>query len=913
VSADRLAEAWALKAECHAAWSVEPSRVAPLADRLAALAAADGRAELAALADWTRGIAELAGGRLAQAATCLEQAHARFLGLGDVQHAAETRVPQLIALSMLGRHDEALRCAEAALAQFVAAGDERSAGKVELNLGTMLTRQDRHGEAAAHYRRAAVRFAHVGDLQHSVMADIGLADALTWQFEMDEAALVNQRARMRAATHGLAVLEGQAQVAIGRLALHQGRLHTALRELAQASQRLEDAGAAPQQRFEADKALADAYLAVNLLPEAAALYDRLGTIARDTGAPLEQARALVARARAQAGLGQDAAAQAGFDEARRLFSTAGSATSTALADLGLGALHLRGGRPAEAADHARRAQASLADSGILAWLGEARLLEAEALSGAGRTDEAVQVYRAVLADCSGQPRIEWAARLGLARQQARAGQTGAARAELERALSLIDEARAALPDDEFRSAMAHDAERGIDLLVELALEACPADGSGAADDLLECMERGRGRSWLVDAGTDAGSAPEAVDAPLRARLLWARERWRKALPRGDGPELASRAGDVALLESQLLEAHRRAAAATQPSLVDGGVPAQRFSVHGLQHRLAPGQALVEYHRLGDRLTACVATPDGTRAWVWEVPGLDQRLEALQFQLEAPRWAGQRLSHHAALLQERVMVHLQGLYRVLWAPLAEGLAGVQRVVVVPHRELHYVPFAALHDGRAWLVERVEISLSASAGAWMRQAGTTAGAPERVLAVGHGGEGLPHVEAEIAAVAVHVGHGARTLVGTQATQHAVSALAPDVDVLHLACHGQFRADSPYFSALHLADGPWTLHDVRQQRLTRGLVVLSACETGLSRLAPGEERLGLVRGFMQAGARAVMATLWAVDDASSAGLMADFYDALSRGQRAAGALQFAQIRAARAGNHPFRWAAMSLHGPD
>lgn len=910
---DRLAAAWALKAECHAAWNVEPSRVAVLADQMAELAAADGRGELLALAAWTRAIADLAGGRLQQAADQLDQAHARFMALGDVQHAAETRVPQLIALSMLGRHDEALRCAQAALAQFVAVGDERSAGKVELNLGTMLTRRDRHAEAAAHYRRAAVRFAHVGDLQHSVMADIGLADALTWQFEMDEAALVNQRARMRAATHGLAVLEGQAQVAIGRLALHQGRLHTALRELAQASQRLEDAGAAPQQRFEADKALADAYGVLHLLPEAVSLYDRVIAIAQATGAPLEQARALVARARAQAGLGQDAAALAGFEEARQLFSAAGSGPSTALADLGLGTLHLHAGRGDDALHHALRAQDGLAGSGIRGWFGEARLLEAGALASVGRHAEAEHAFLDVLAGCAGQPRLEWAARLGLARQHARHARAGDARAELERALALIDEARAALPDDEFRSAMAHDAERGVDLLVELAAVG-PADGSsGDAADLLECMERGRGRAGAAE--TEAAGERRRADPQLLDRLRWARERWRAALPRGDGAELAERAGDVAQLEFQLLEAHRRAAAAAAtpsdaPQAADGAASAA-FRAGALQRCLAPGQALVQYHRLGDRLIACVATSGGVRAKAWDVADLDRRLEALQFQLEAPRWAGHRLSRHAGQLLQRTVAHLQGLYRQLWAPLQDWLGGVQRVVVVPHRELHYVPFAALHDGSSWLVERLEISLSSNAGAWMRQSGAPMPRPRRVLAVGHGGASLPHVEAEIAAVASNIGGGALTLSGSGATQAAVREQAPGVDVLHLACHGQFRADSPYFSALHLADGPWTLHDVRQLRLTRGLVVLSACETGMSRMAPGEERLGLVRGFMQAGARAVMATLWAVDDASTAALMADFYAALAGGQGAAGALQSAQIRAAQAGRHPFQWAAMTLHG--
>ena len=216
---------WALKAACYETWNTAPARAERAAELLHDLAAArqSHSPVLHALACWTRGIAELGAGRMAAALDALDAAATAFEALGDGAHAAQTQVPKLMALSVLGRHDEALQCAQATLAQFVASGDQRSAGKIELNLGTMLFRQDRHADACRHYRSAAQRFAAVQDVEQSVLADIGLANALTWLFDFDEALRVNERARQLADAHGYAVLSAQARGSIGQLELNRGQ------------------------------------------------------------------------------------------------------------------------------------------------------------------------------------------------------------------------------------------------------------------------------------------------------------------------------------------------------------------------------------------------------------------------------------------------------------------------------------------------------------------------------------------------------------------------------------------------------------------------------------------------------------------------------------------------------------------
>ena len=93
-----------------------------------------------------------------------------------------------------------------------------------------------------------------------------------------------------------------------------------------------------------------------------------------------------------------------------------------------------------------------------------------------------------------------------------------------------------------------------------------------------------------------------------------------------------------------------------------------------------------------------------------------------------------------------------------------------------------------------------------------------------------------------------------------------------------------------------------------------MLSACQTALGHEIRGEGLVGLTRGFMYAGARSVVASLWQVDDESTAELMKRFYRALlSEGRRPAAALRAAQLEMSRdkRWSAPFYWAGFVLQG--
>jgi CHAT domain-containing protein len=867
------------------------------------------RAQVAALADWLAGAHAALRGRSAEAVGALDRAYDGLRQAGRLRDAAASQVPKLIALAMLGQIDEALACGERTRQELLAAADESAAGRVEINLGSMLLRQHRYPEAAALYRCAAARLARRGDRRHSVMADIGLATALGWTAEHDEAARIFERAAARVRAHGLDDLQPVIDNSRGQLALRRGRHADALRWLEAALRACERLGV-PQPLAEARRDLADAYLALNLLPEALALYEQAMAASRDAQAPTERAWATMQRGRAHAGLGHADAAMRDLMEARALFDSLGHRVGAARAASHAAALALAGGLPAAALAQADPAAAQLAEAGAAGWAAETALLAVRALRALGRLDEAEQRAEALHDEAARAGWIETVTgclteRGLLARAR---GDADAARRWLEHAADAIEGRRAELPGDEFRSAYAGDRREAFEALLALALDTPAAPD--AATRVLEAMERSRAPALRLAAGRGERLTPAGSVA--RQQLDWASAEWQRALALGDSARAAELAERRRWLEAELLERRRRARAADGA----GSAAAPAFRVAQVQAQLAEGQALVAYGWAGGRLAAVVATRRRLQQVELAAAEVPVRAEQLRFQINALRFGAPAGQRHAALLQERSQAHLAALHRLLWAPVARAVGDAAEVVVVPSGVLHTVPFAALGpgDGDSALLDRHALVQTPSAALWCAEVQGAAAAgpqrPERLLALGLAGTELPQVRAEVDAVAAAF-DAPHVLLDDAATRPALAAALPGTDVLHLACHGQFRADSPYFSALALADGPLALHDIVSLPAPGSAVVLSACETATSRIAPGDEMLGLARGFLLAGAPRVLATLWTVDDSAMARLMAGFYRGWRGGLRPAEALRAAQRTLRAEQPHPYFWAATVLYG--
>jgi len=144
-----------------------------------------------------------------------------------------------------------------------------------------------------------------------------------------------------------------------------------------------------------------------------------------------------------------------------------------------------------------------------------------------------------------------------------------------------------------------------------------------------------------------------------------------------------------------------------------------------------------------------------------------------------------------------------------------------------------------------------------------------------------------------------------------------------IVHFATHALLNNRHPQLSGLVLSlvdergepqDGFLRLHDIYNMNLSAEMVVLSACQTALGKDIKGEGIVGLTRGFIYAGATRVMASLWKVDDASTAELMRQFYDRkIKNGLTPAAALRSAELAMWKQGTwkSPFYWAGFVIYG--
>jgi CHAT domain-containing protein len=261
--------------------------------------------------------------------------------------------------------------------------------------------------------------------------------------------------------------------------------------------------------------------------------------------------------------------------------------------------------------------------------------------------------------------------------------------------------------------------------------------------------------------------------------------------------------------------------------------------------------------------------------------------------------------------------LEKLHAWLVAPLVPYLK-TPRVGIIPHGVLHYLPFAALSDGKQYLGDRYTLFTLPSASA-LRYLPKKRRGKGPVLAMAQGlAEGLPvlgSVNAEARAIARL--YGSKALTGAAATEAALKRGARKASILHVAAHGELDDESPLFSRILLApggdeDGALTVGEVYGLNLAASrLVVLSACQTNVGRQSKGDDVVGLTRAFLYAQAPAVLASLWKVDDEATAVLMTEFHTQLKKGQGKADALREAQARTRARFPHPYHWAAFVLTG--
>lgn len=152
--------------------------------------------------------------------------------------------------------------------------------------------------------------------------------------------------------------------------------------------------------------------------------------------------------------------------------------------------------------------------------------------------------------------------------------------------------------------------------------------------------------------------------------------------------------------------------------------------------------------------------------------------------------------------------------------------------------------------------------------------------------------------------------------EATATLLKELAPSASLIHLSCHGMFNPNEPLASSIQLADGNFTAYQWLQLGLQADLVTLSACQTGMSDIRPGDDLVGLMRAILFAGASSLLMTLWSVNARSTLQWMLTFYENIWDDQGLqkldkAKAFQLATLALKRKYPDPYFWAPFKLIG--
>jgi CHAT domain-containing protein/tetratricopeptide (TPR) repeat protein len=271
--------------------------------------------------------------------------------------------------------------------------------------------------------------------------------------------------------------------------------------------------------------------------------------------------------------------------------------------------------------------------------------------------------------------------------------------------------------------------------------------------------------------------------------------------------------------------------------------------------------------------------------------------------------------------------LQRLYRELILPVEQKgqLRGKRRIVIVPHAELHFLSFAALMSQSSrnqFLIDRFEIAYAPSATAWVQLAERKQQPMGRnVLALAPRVAQLRASQREMDAIGRIYGARADVRVGAKASERGLREGLAGAGTIHLATFGVLNKRNPLFSFVELApspgdDGRLEVNEVFDLGLSGQLVVLSACQTAMAagandEVPPGDDWIGLVQAFLQGGASRVMASLWPVEDRTTALLMERFHRRLAEGRPPVSALAESQREMLHDPQTlpPFFWAAFVI----
>ncbi len=878
--------------------------------------------EARAVALWIQANAQDFLSDLETASRCYDQAAQLFQAADKPLEASRTSIGHIETLTKLGRFDQAQSLAEAARQVFVQFEDLTSQAKINMNLGNLYYQRGDYSSALEAFRQATQAFQALGDELYAAMSQINQANMLTVLDDFLGAERLHELARPVFDAAGLRTAVASVDLDLAIFHYYRGNYSRAFQIFEQARAIFSDLSMQVNLAM-TDLEESDLHLDLNLPERALQLAERAEAALTEAHMPFESARARTNQAVALARSGQLERAASLLEEVRLSFASQENETWIAHTDLQRAEVMGRMGRGDLARELATEAAHAYARLGMKTKQAYAHILCANLWADDGEWAHALDDLEAAsraTAEVAApwlEPRIE-ACR---GRIHEGTGQPDEALEHYRAAANQTEKMMVALTAEEHRTAYIADKLQPYEALVSLygpkdprlAFQWAEQAKSRALVDLLAAGIRPR---LHIQDEMDARNA-ERLQA-LREELNWLYTRLTRGEAPGDpsapaaGPETWAKIQKCEK-EANSLWRSLQARHAEELSLLRE----TPLSALEIQSGLPENTAIVEYFIARGQLIIFLLTKQEALAYpAASVTDVLPLLEELAFQFSKFQYGPDYYDRHKSVLLHAVHDLLERLGDQLLAPVWQKLSDADTLVIIPHGPLHALPFHALRQAGRFLMETQAVSYAPSAAmlnyCWKKPSVQSRARPFDgiPLLVGIPDERLTQVSQEIQALAALM-EDSKILLGEDATLEQVRMAVLDCGLFHLAAHGLFRPEAPLLSSIHLVDQWMTVQDVYDLDLKASLATLSACETGLGHDEGGDDMVGLVRGFLHAGANSLLVSLWVVDDKSMTDLMTHFYTYWLAGRSKAQALRQAQLDLIKQYEHPYYWAPMILIG--
>ncbi|WCL80742.1 CHAT domain-containing protein [Saprospira sp. CCB-QB6] len=385
-----------------------------------------------------------------------------------------------------------------------------------------------------------------------------------------------------------------------------------------------------------------------------------------------------------------------------------------------------------------------------------------------------------------------------------------------------------------------------------------------------------------------------------------------------------------------------------PAYFEQQLSSKLLDVSALQQQLAEDELLLEYFWSTHGLYAFAVTRAGIKLYELEKEGLLEDCMALQTEMQA---YSQVLNKAEKSRERYLRLALSVSEKLIWPILEEQKAS--RLTLVLDGPMSYLPFEALlsksvplstpYQSLPYLIKERELSYQSSAKLYLDYKQRPLYPYSKVLAFAGSYESsqeyselrspilqnrrsvlgpLPAAQKEVEYLEAFFD--GRFLYGQAASEANFKRSQQEgYGLMHLALHGVLEKRQPFLSSLVFSETKDSTEDnfleaweLAQLKVKTNLLVLSACETGAGEYQSGEGLLSLARAFQFAGSSSILASLWQVNDQSTAYIMQRFYLYLQNGASKSMALRQAKLDylngiESQSLGHPAYWSAFIQMG--